>query len=387
MRNPKKTKGALGSAFQRHKVFNGAAFNRPKRKQSQEKSDDAHNIRRGTRPQGESMYWFKAPSDLWGSSTHAMVAMELGLSDANAYVLIMRFWAWVARECPDGRLGSNRRRIECGIIWREMPDIDQGADLIECFKEAGLIEEDHCGFFVRDWYTEREKARDVAKSKAYRERKKREAANGSVTTVTECSPIRREENRRDQDLRSDLSAHTTSVLEQRSVDQTNECSASPQAAPCLLPEKVNGKKFEPDTERWTEKVAPIVEAWRKYHPQAFRAGLKAGEKTYRVVVARLKDGYTPEDIIDGIHGIHRSSFHCGGNDQQKRYLSLELVCRDASKLEGFRELWHEWRDNGDEAPKRPEKWELDYLASGHTVEQLEDFKKGLHFRVDSETQQ
>ena len=51
--------------------------------------------------------------------------------------------------------------------------------------------------------------------------------------------------------------------------------------------------------------------------------------------ARFRDGYTTEDIIQGICGCSGSAFHMGDNPSNTRYDDLTLICRNGSKLEGF----------------------------------------------------
>lgn len=55
------------------------------------------------------------------------------------------------------------------------------------------------------------------------------------------------------------------------------------------------------------------------------------ERTAKVG-ARLREGYTPEQIRDAIDGAQRGAFV---NDDGKRFDDLELICRSGSKLESF----------------------------------------------------
>lgn len=50
------------------------------------------------------------------------------------------------------------------------------------------------------------------------------------------------------------------------------------------------------------------------------------------VRARLREGYTPEQIRHAIDGAARNAFV---NDAGKRFDDLELICRNGSKLEDF----------------------------------------------------
>ena len=53
------------------------------------------------------------------------------------------------------------------------------------------------------------------------------------------------------------------------------------------------------------------------------------------IKARLKDGYTEEQIKSAIDGCKSSSHHMGKNDASKVYDCLTLICRSAEKLDIF----------------------------------------------------
>lgn len=52
---------------------------------------------------------------------------------------------------------------------------------------------------------------------------------------------------------------------------------------------------------------------------------------------RLKD-YSVEQIKRGINGCKRSAHHMGKNDSNTKYNDIELICRNATKLESFIEM-------------------------------------------------
>ncbi len=67
-----------------------------------------------------------------------------------------------------------------------------------------------------------------------------------------------------------------------------------------------------------------------------RARFTAERRT--AVRARLRDGYTPDDIRRAIDGCKASGFHNGENKENAEYNDLVLICRNGSKLERFRQL-------------------------------------------------
>lgn len=78
-----------------------------------------------------------------------------------------------------------------------------------------------------------------------------------------------------------------------------------------------------------EDARDLFEYWQRAcgHPQA-----KATRDRIAKVHARLREGYTPEQIREAIDGAARGAFV---NDAGKRFDDLELICRSGSKLESF----------------------------------------------------
>ena len=77
-------------------------------------------------------------------------------------------------------------------------------------------------------------------------------------------------------------------------------------------------------------VNQVICAWKNYHPRS-----RPGAKEKRLIEARLRDGYSSEDLCDAIDGIHNSPFHQGVNDASKKYLKLALVVRDSGQVDSF----------------------------------------------------
>lgn len=58
----------------------------------------------------------------------------------------------------------------------------------------------------------------------------------------------------------------------------------------------------------------------------------------RHILKALKT-YELDELIDAVRGVTRSSFHMGRNDNHRRYDELDLILRDGSRIEQFRDLW------------------------------------------------
>jgi hypothetical protein len=61
-------------------------------------------------------------------------------------------------------------------------------------------------------------------------------------------------------------------------------------------------------------------------------------KTRTSVIARLKEGYSVENLKLAIRGILFSKFHMGENDKSMIYDRLSTICRDGDQVEGFKNL-------------------------------------------------
>ena len=82
-------------------------------------------------------------------------------------------------------------------------------------------------------------------------------------------------------------------------------------------------------------VRTVFEFWKQAmgHPRA-----KLDSKRQTKIKARLKDGYTVEDLCKAVDGCRRSPHHMGENDQGAVYDDIELICRDATKVDRFMAL-------------------------------------------------
>ena len=94
-------------------------------------------------------------------------------------------------------------------------------------------------------------------------------------------------------------------------------------------------------------VQAVFEAWRETlnHPEA-----KLTPKRRKHVEARLRDGYTVEQLVAAINGCRASPYHQGENETGTVYDDLELICRSGEKVEAFLARLKEHGGNGGEKP-------------------------------------
>lgn len=85
-----------------------------------------------------------------------------------------------------------------------------------------------------------------------------------------------------------------------------------------------------------DDVGQVWAAYQVHHPQSVLT-----DKRRKLIRARLKEGRTPADLVAAIEGCHASEFHMGGNDRHRRFDTIELIMRDAGKVEDFMQMWRE----------------------------------------------
>jgi len=66
------------------------------------------------------------------------------------------------------------------------------------------------------------------------------------------------------------------------------------------------------------------------HPQAI-----LDKKRQRAIAARLKEGHSVDKLKQAIDGCKASAWHQGQNDRHQVYDDIELICRDAKRVESF----------------------------------------------------
>jgi len=99
-------------------------------------------------------------------------------------------------------------------------------------------------------------------------------------------------------------------------------------------------KDKPSCRSKTDRSAEVLEVfehYRSFHPRAHRNPTSTS-KEWKAIRARLKEGYTVDDLKAAIDGCHRSPFHMGENKNSRKYDSLELIVRDSSKVTQFMEV-------------------------------------------------
>lgn len=85
-------------------------------------------------------------------------------------------------------------------------------------------------------------------------------------------------------------------------------------------------------EKFENQIFDIFDFWKDLfqHPQA-----KLDVKRRKKIKDRLLEGYTVNDLRDALEGCRQSPWHMGHNPSGKIYDSIDLIFRDAEKVDNF----------------------------------------------------
>src|SRR3990172_5659637 len=84
----------------------------------------------------------------------------------------------------------------------------------------------------------------------------------------------------------------------------------------------------------SDRASRVFDYWRERIPETIgRSRMKFGGKRRSSVIARLRDGYTVEELERAVDGCFRSKFHTNGG-----HLDLELIARSPEKVDFFMRL-------------------------------------------------
>jgi hypothetical protein len=91
-----------------------------------------------------------------------------------------------------------------------------------------------------------------------------------------------------------------------------------------------GKKSEGKGSAASAAVGVVFHHYQQLHPTA-----RPGQKERRLVEARLREGYSADQLCSAIDGCHKTPHNLGANERNTRYLSLGLIMRDSDHVAGF----------------------------------------------------
>lgn len=207
-------------------------------------------------------------------------------------------WHYVALLCckAQGILDTQNNQLRRRMVAAKMElSTDQLEDVIHSLADLELIDADSLEPLA--WDSRQFKSDDsTERVKQYRERQKKQ---------------------QDKDVKRYSNGHVT--VQETDTDKDKDKDIKTPMSSCKQPDGL------------------VFDYWRQVmgHPRA-----KLDDKRKRKIRARLKDGYTIEDLKAAIDGCKRSPHHMGQNDRGTVYDDIELICRDAPHVDRFINLAH-----------------------------------------------
>lgn len=110
-----------------------------------------------------------------------------------------------------------------------------------------------------------------------------------------------------------------------------EIPASPQS-PSPEGKGIEGNGKEENRTPFAAQARQVFVFWQDHlnHPKSVM-----DSKRLKAINARLKDGYSVDDLTAAIRGCKLTPYNMGENDRKQVYDDIELICRDATHVENF----------------------------------------------------
>lgn len=115
-------------------------------------------------------------------------------------------------------------------------------------------------------------------------------------------------------------------------DLQNE--APPNQEPLTINQEPLTKNHLNNTSAKANQAFDLFQYWCEVMGKSISTS-KLTPKRDKAIKARLKEGYTVEQIKSAIDGCRADPFSMGQNDRQKAFNDIELICRTGEKLESF----------------------------------------------------
>lgn len=259
------------------------------------------------------------------------------IDDDAAAGKLLRVWAWAQRNSVDGRLEGSRRAVDRIALCKGFADAMIAVGWLQVDDESGTVQ-------IPKWEKWNSKA---AKKRAYDRDRQRDlrgsSRDKSATFVAE--------NVRQTGYREEEEEEEEEIQEERQ-EQEETGAGFPNGKP-------RAAKAAP-VDRSAD-IRAVFEHYRKYHPKSHPKP-KSTSKEWRLIRARLDDGYSVADLCLAIDGNHKCPWNCGENPGNKLYQSLELIVRDGSKVAHFIEYADGPRPVVSEKSARALRAAQDFLA-------------------------
>lgn len=143
-------------------------------------------------------------------------------------------------------------------------------------------------------------------------------SNGHHVQNDRSKPLRSQDQDQDQDQEKD-----------QEQEQGRPEGALVRVIPGLAPGRALSGPLTPNS----GEIGEVVDHYRRLHPRAFPAGLRKSSRESKLLIGRLREGFTTDELKLAIDGYHTDPWHLGVNDRNMSYLGLDLIMRDSAHVQ------------------------------------------------------
>lgn len=112
-----------------------------------------------------------------------------------------------------------------------------------------------------------------------------------------------------------------------------------------------GDEREPDNDNQAEET-PLVKVFEAWKASTGRTSATVLDPKRRKRVLLALQNYALNDVLDAVRGWENSAFHRGENPEGKKWNDLDLLLRDSTNIEKFRDLARGPRQPNGKPPMR-----------------------------------
>lgn len=253
--------------------------------------------------------------------------------------------------------GSVSRRRGCFVIGTDdrAPTIQETASIIHCSPdeaERAIAELTRAGVIRRTSDGVLYSARQVREAKRSDSAARSAKARWSDRELVQNS--RNKENQKDKRKRNANEHANVDAKSMRSL--VLEYGSGSGSDPDQKVELIPSEKSEAATPAALEKphawrgadVDRVVEHYRSKHPRS-----KPGDVERKAIIARFKEGWSADELIEAIEGCHVTPHNIGENDRGEDYLGLGLIMRKSDQVQRFIGNWQKYQRGELGAKTRP----------------------------------
>lgn len=251
------------------------------------------------------------------------MSKDVSLPPVHVRGHLVTLWLNVLRHATDGNLSDwTPDDIAAYADW----DGDAQAFVDALVRCEWLVERSN-HLEVNDWREYAEHLKSADRKATDRERKKAERESEKKLKEASASAGRPEMSENVQGRpRTSLEIHA----ERSGADQNGAERSGADLTP------LSSSHGEPDRSVEPERVAQVFAHYRTHHERAHPKP-KRESKEWRCIAARLREGYSVDDLRSAIDGCHLTPHNLGENERSTPYLGLELIMRTGSQVTRFRE--------------------------------------------------